>query len=78
LTITVLTGLWHLQERSLVKGCQMVREQSARLAACINDLDSLTGLLKELADRFNYGCSLNTRKTKPNTSQRFDMADAFS
>ncbi len=74
----VLTGLWQLQERSLVKGCQRVREQSARLAACINDLDSLTGLLKELADRFNYGCSLNTRKTKPNTSQRFDMADAFS
>ena len=74
----VLTGLWQIQERSLVKGCQMVREQSARLASYINDLDALTGLLKELADRFNYGCSLNTRKTKPNTSQRFDMADAFS
>jgi hypothetical protein len=74
----VLTGLWQIQERSLVKGCQMVREQSARLAACINDLDALTDLLKELADRFHYGCSLNTRKTKPNTSQRFDMEDAFS
>jgi len=74
----VLTGLWHIQERSLVKGGQMVREQSTRLAACINDLAALTELVKELADRFLYGCSLNTRKAKPNTSQRFDGASAFS
>lgn len=74
----VLTGLWQIQERSLVKGCQMVREQSPRLASCINDLEALTELLKELAGRFTYGCSLNSRKTKPNTSQRFDMAYAFS
>lgn len=73
----ILTGLWQIQERSLVKGAQMVREQSARLASCINDLEALTELLKEWADRFNYGCSLNTRKTKPNTSQRFDIGCAF-
>ncbi|MDD5125394.1 hypothetical protein [Methylovulum sp.] len=36
----VLTGVWQIQERSLVKGCQMVREQSARLASCINDLEA--------------------------------------
>ncbi len=73
----VLTGLWQIQERSLVKGCQMVREQSARMAGCINDFKALTELLKELAQRFTYGCSLNSRKTKPNTSQRFDMGCAF-
>lgn len=73
----VLTGLWQIQERSLVKGCQMIREQSARMASCINDLEALTELLKELAERFTYGCSLNSRKTKPNTSQRFDIGSAF-
>ncbi|MDO9105047.1 MAG: hypothetical protein Q7U57_09230, partial [Methylovulum sp.] len=61
----------------LVKGCQMIREQSARMASCINDLEALTELLKELAERFTYGCSLNSRKTKPNTSQRFDIGSAF-
>jgi hypothetical protein len=74
----VLTGLWQIQERSLVKGCQMIREQSARMAACINDFKVLTELLKELAERFTYGCSLNSRKIKPNTSQRFDRGCAFS
>lgn len=73
----ILTGLWQIQERGLVKGAQMVREQSARLASCINDLEALTELLKEWADRFNHGCSLNTRKTKPNTSQRLDIGRAF-
>lgn len=73
-----LTGLWQIQERSLVKGSQMVREQSACLAACINDLAALTGLLEELAERFKHGCSQNPRKTKPNTSQRFDNCSAFS
>ncbi|MDD5273842.1 MAG: hypothetical protein PHU14_14140, partial [Methylovulum sp.] len=63
---------------SLVKGSQMVREQSARLAACINDLAALTELLKELAERFKHGCSQNPRKAKPNTSQRFDNGCAFS
>jgi hypothetical protein len=74
----VLTGLWQIQERSLAKGCQMIREQSVRIAGCINDREALTELLKELAERFTYGCSLNSRKIKPNTSQRFDMAYAFS
>jgi len=33
----VLTGLWQMPQRSLVKGCQMIKEQSARLAACMDD-----------------------------------------
>ncbi|MGZ8237071.1 MAG: IS4 family transposase [Methylobacter sp.] len=74
----VLTGLWQIQERSLVKGCQMIREQSARLAACINDFGTLVDLLKEWADRFKYGCSQNPRKKKPNTSQCVDRGYAFS
>jgi len=66
----VLTGLWDIPHRSLVKGCQMIKEQSARLACCLDDSVALTQLLKELAERFQRGCSLNARKKKPNTSQQ--------
>lgn len=73
----VLTGLWQRSDRSLVKGCQMVREQSARLSSCINDFAALVELLKELAERFEYGCSMNPRKKKPNTYQRLEAGQAF-
>jgi hypothetical protein len=66
----VLAGLWHRPARSLVKGCQMLREQSARLACCIDDPAGLVRLLEELAMRFEHGCSLNTRKKHPNTCQQ--------
>jgi hypothetical protein len=74
----VLTGLWHMPQRSLVKGCQMLREQSARLAVCINDPVALAGLLKELAGRFQHGCSVNTRKKKPNTCQQLQNGYKFA
>ncbi|MGJ0428983.1 IS4 family transposase [Methylobacter sp.] len=73
----VLTGLWRRPHRSLVKGCQMIKEQSARLAHCIDDFDVLVELLEELADRFEQGCSLNARKKKPNTSQQLEAGSAF-
>ncbi|WP_157203397.1 MULTISPECIES: hypothetical protein [Methylomicrobium] len=56
----------------------MIKEQSARLAACMEDLEALTALLKELAERFKQGCSLNPRKKHPNTSQRLKSGRAFS
>ena len=62
-----LTGLWDIPERSLIKGGQMIKEQAARLAACINDINALTQLLCEFAERFQVGCRQNTRKTRPNT-----------
>ena len=62
-----LTGLWNIPERSLVKGGQMIKEQAARLAACINNLDTLTQLLREFTERFQIGCRQNPRKTRPNT-----------
>ena len=66
----VLTGLWDIPQRSLVKGTQMIREQSARLADAMNDFDKLVLLLKEFAERFEIGCSLNRRKKKPNTADQ--------
>ena len=66
----VLTGLWDIPQRSLVKGTQMIREQSARLADAMNDFDTLVLLLEELAKRFEIGCSLNRRKKKPNTADQ--------
>jgi len=66
----VLTGLWDIPQRSLVKGTQMIREQSACLAKCMNDYDQLVLLLEELAERFERGCSLNRRKNKPNTADQ--------
>ncbi len=63
----VLTGLWDIPERSLVKGGQMIREQSARLAVCFNEVKALARLLRELAQRFKIGCRQNKRLTRPNT-----------
>jgi hypothetical protein len=74
----VLTGLWRMPNRSLVKGCQMIKEQSACLASCIYNFDSLVSVLKDLAERFEYGCKLNTRKTNPNTCQRLEIGEVFS
>jgi len=62
-----LTGLWHIPERSLVKGGQMSKEQAARLAACINNIEALTQLLREFRERFQIGCRQNTRKKRLNT-----------
>lgn len=62
----MLTGLWHIKERSLVKSSQMLREQSSRLSVVISDTEKLVELLKELSKRFYHGCSLNKRKKKPN------------
>jgi hypothetical protein len=74
----VLAGLWKIPQRSLVKGCQMLKEQSARLAACINDPAALVQLLKELAERFQHGCSVNKRKKKPNTCQNLKNGFQFA
>jgi hypothetical protein len=63
----ILTGLWVIPERSLVKGVQMIREQSSFLAHAIHDFHFLISVLNDLSQRFLYGCSLNRRKRKLNT-----------
>lgn len=63
----VLTGLWEIAERSLVKGVQMIREQSAHLAHVVNDYEQLVSTLKDISQRFSYGCSNNKRRKKLNT-----------
>jgi len=63
----VLTGLWDIPERSLIKGGQMIREQSVRLAVCFNDIKAVVRLLRELTQRFDVGCRQNKRLTHPNT-----------
>ena len=65
-----LLGLWQKQNKSLVKGCQMLREQSPRLDACLDNREVLLELLNEFAERFEYGCSSNSRKKQPNSYQR--------
>jgi hypothetical protein len=74
----ILVGLWTIPEHSLVKGCQMIREQSARLAHCVNDSTALTNLLMELRERFKYGCSLNPRKKQSNSCQQLKNGYKFS
>ncbi len=74
----ILTGLWDHPERSLVKGSQMLREQSARLAYCLDDHGALVSLLQELAERFDYGCAVNPRKKKPNTCQQLKNGYKFA
>ena len=72
-----LTGLWQKQNKSLVKGCQMLREQSPRLAACLDNREALIALLNEFVERFEYGCSLNSRKKQPNSFQRIVNKQVF-
>jgi hypothetical protein len=63
----ILTGLWEIAERSLVKGVQMIREQSTHLAHVVNDYEQLVSTLKDISQRFSYGCSINKRRKKLNT-----------
>ncbi len=74
----VVTGCWHIPERSLVKATQMIREQSARLAACFNDFEALVAVLDDLAQRCEVGCRMNSRKKRPNSCQQFVQGYAFS
>jgi hypothetical protein len=74
----VLTGFWHIPERSLVKAGQMIREQSVRLAACFNDFEALVALLSEFPKRFEVGCRLNKRNKHPNTCQQLIDGYVFS
>lgn len=72
-----LPGLWQQPHKSLVKGCQMLREQSPRLAVCLDNREALLVLLNEFTERFEFGCSLNPRKKKPNSSQRIVSKGVF-
>ena len=72
----ILTGLWEIAERSLVKGVQMIREQSAYLAYIIDDYEQLILVLKDISLRFSYGCSLNKRRKKLNTVDLMDNCKA--
>lgn len=74
----VLTGLWQIPEHSLVKGFQLIREQSVRLAECVNDLEALKQLIIEFSERFKIGCSLNPRKKQPNACQQLKKGYKFS
>lgn len=74
----ILVGLWDIPERSLIKGGQMVREQSVRIAVCFNDVKALALLLLELAQRFQVGCRQNKRKTQPNTWRQLAEGYEFS
>jgi len=74
----VLTGGWHIPERSLVKAGQMIREQSIRLAACFNNFEALVVVLDDLAKRFEVGCRMNSRRKKPNSCQQLVQGCAFS
>jgi len=74
----VLTGLWRMPQRSLVKGCQMIKEQSARLAACLDDPVALVRFLEELCERFQHGCAVNSRRKKPNTCQQLENGYKFA
>ena len=56
----------------------MIREQSARLATCFNNLRALTQLLRELAKRFQVGCRQNTRKKRPNTWRQLEEGYEYS
>lgn len=67
-----LTSLWRIPERSLIKSGQLIKEQAARLAACINDIDALAQLLSAFTERFQIGCRQNTQKSVTNKhSNRF-------
>lgn len=68
----VVIGQWHLKNKSLTKGFQMIKEQSARFAEAIKSIDALIALLEEFIEGFKYGCSQNSRKKKPNTYKMLD------
>jgi hypothetical protein len=73
----LLTGLWNIPQRSLVKGTQLIKEQSARFAEAVGDRNKLLAFLAEMSERFQHGCRLNKRKNNPNTIDQL-MGATFS
>lgn len=74
----LLTGLWNIPQRSLVKGTQLIKEQAARLAEAVEDRNKLLAFLAEMSIRFQQGCLLNKRKTNPNTIDQLIGCSPFS
>jgi len=74
----LLTGLWNIHQRSLVKGTQLIKEQAARLAEAIGDKNKLLAFLAEMSKRFQQGCLLNKRKKSPNTIDQLIECSQFS
>lgn len=66
----LLTGLWEIPQRSLVKATQLIKEQCARFAEAVQDEETLLHFLRDMSERFAHGCRLNKRKKRPNTCDR--------
>lgn len=72
----LLTGLWEISQRSLVKGVQAIQEQASNLAACVGCRTRLVSCLKGLVNIMtSAGCLQNKRKKKPNNWQRLNQID---
>jgi len=74
----LLTGLWDIPQRSLVKGTQLIKEQTARFAEAVEDKSKLIMFLLDMSKRFKHGCSLNKRRTNPNTVDQLLACLPFS
>jgi len=56
----------------------MIREKSAHLAHVINNYEQLVLALKDISQRFLYGCKLNRRKGKLNTVEQMLNCNSLS
>ncbi len=64
-----LLGCWHDPHRSLVKAAHVVRGAAQRLLAALAGEAQVSRVIESIARQMQSGCRLNTRKTRPNTSQ---------
>jgi len=56
----------------------MIREKSAHLAHVINNYEQLVLALKDISQRFLYGCKVNRNKGKLNTVDQMLNCNSLS
>jgi len=65
----LLRGCWVHPDRSLVKAAQTVRAQTPAVVNALAGVGSLPAVLEQIRRCTATGCTLNRRRTKPNTHQ---------
>lgn len=65
----ILTAIWHLPNRSLVKAAQVVQSFTLAIAAVFHTPNELNSLLHYICRSISCSCKMNSRNSIPNTYQ---------
>lgn len=65
----LLTGSWHLPDRSVIKGAHLVRDYAVSLILAFSNRRALIAILNTIGRGLATGCRIDPRHRNPNTYQ---------